>query len=114
MNKVFDCIVIGGGPSGLAAGNLLAKAGIDFLVIDKGDYLYKRNQEIPKDIVTGIGGGGLYSDGKISFFPSGSNLYNLEPELLKKSYQQLVELFQNFAIEIPRFDSDWLNQKFNS
>jgi uncharacterized FAD-dependent dehydrogenase len=114
MTKVFDCIIIGGGPSGLAAGNILAKTGIDFLIIDKGDYLYKRNQNTPKDIVTGIGGGGLYSDGKVSFFPSGSNLYSLKPELLKKSYQNLTELFQNFSIEIPSFDSQWLNQKYVS
>jgi len=50
MTKVYDCIIIGGGPSGLAAGDLLTKAGIDFLIIDKGDYLYKRNQANPKTL----------------------------------------------------------------
>jgi len=114
MNKIFDCIIIGGGPSGLAAGNILANAGIDFLVIEKGDYLYKRSQNVPEDIVTGIGGGGLYSDGKVSFFPSGSNIYKLEPVLLKRSYQLLLELFQNFSIDIPQFDFEWLSEKFDS
>ncbi|OFX89936.1 MAG: hypothetical protein A2W99_08770 [Bacteroidetes bacterium GWF2_33_16] len=114
MNKIFDCIIIGGGPSGLAAGNILAKSGIDFLVIDKGDYLYNRNQDTPEDIVAGVGGGGLYSDGKVSFFPSGSNLYNLEPLLVIKSYQLLNELFQNFSIDIPEFNNDWLNNKLES
>lgn len=113
MTKIFDCIVIGGGPSGLAVGNTLAKSGVDFLVIDKGDYLYKRKPTVPKDIVTGIGGGGLYSDGKVSFFPSGSNLYNLESKLLEKSYEKLVDLFKIFSIDIPAFDIKWISNKFN-
>lgn len=114
MNRIYDCVIIGAGPSGLAAANVLSAAKSDFLVIDKGDYLYKRSQNIPKDIVTGIGGGGLYSDGKVSFFPSGSNLYKLKPDLLIRSYQTLAELFQNFKIQIPAFDANWLNQPTNT
>lgn len=114
MAKVYDCIIIGGGPSGLAAGNILQKFGINFLIIEKGNYLYKRNKKEPYDIVSGIGGGGLYSDGKVSFFPSGSKLYDLEPTLLKKSYHQLIELFQNISINIPLFDEGWLNLSKNS
>lgn len=42
MSKIFDCIIIGGGPSGLAVGSMLAQASdIDFIIIDNGDYLQK-------------------------------------------------------------------------
>ncbi len=114
MAKILDCIIIGAGPSGLTAGNILARENIDFLIIDRGDYLYNRNPSVPKDIVTGIGGGGLYSDGKISFFPSGSKLYSLKSDLLKESYEELRKVLSNFSIHTPDFKSDWLASQNDS
>ncbi|OJW83942.1 MAG: hypothetical protein BGO69_09430 [Bacteroidetes bacterium 46-16] len=108
MSKVLDCVIIGAGPSGLSAANILAKENIDFIIIEKGDYLYNRNPQIPKDIVSGIGGGGLYSDGKISFYPSGSKLYQLKSELLLQSYLELEKILNHFSIAIPAFDENWL------
>ncbi len=101
MNKVYDCIIIGGGPSGLAAANIFSKSSLDYKIIEQGDYLYKRNRNNPSDIVSGVGGGGLYSDGKLSFSPSGTNLYKLDSQLLEKSYNFLVELLDNLSINIP-------------
>lgn len=107
MDKIFDCIIIGSGPSGLTAANILSKYNVDFMIIDKGVQLYKRNRNKPSDIVSGIGGGGLYSDGKISFYPSGSNLYKLSSNRLEKSYNKLSEIFGNLSIEIPPFKKEW-------
>ncbi|OFX61843.1 MAG: hypothetical protein A2046_07405 [Bacteroidetes bacterium GWA2_30_7] len=109
MTQVYDCIIIGGGPSGLTAGNILAKSNLHFLVIEKGEMLYNRQQSRAKDIVSGIGGGGLYSDGKISFYPSGSNLYKLKTELLLKAYQKLVDFFSGLNITIQPFDLNWVS-----
>jgi uncharacterized FAD-dependent dehydrogenase len=114
QNKVYDCVIIGAGPSGLTCANNLVNSSLDFLIIDKGDFLYNRHSNVPADIVSGVGGGGLYSDGKVSFYPSGSNLYKLEPELLTTAYQQLVDMFNNFNIEIPPFDREWISQFYST
>ena len=107
MSKVYDCIIIGGGPSGLIAGNVIAQVNSNFLIIEKGDYLYNRDPVFPTNIVSGICGGGLFSDGKISFFPSGSNLYKLDDSLLKKAYHFLNDMFSSFNVNIPEYDEMW-------
>ena len=106
--KVYDCVIVGAGPSGLTAANLLTKTTTNYLIIEKGKTLFNRDTKSPKDIVTGIGGGGLFSDGKVSFYPSGTNLYKLNPDLLIPAYKELQNLFANFDITIPEFNPDWL------
>jgi len=105
MNKIYDCIIIGSGPSGLAAANIFSKSNIDYMIIDQGKLLYKRNRNVPADVVSGVGGGGLYSDGKLSFYPSGSNLYKLNTLLLEKSYNYLQRILNNLSIEIPSLEN---------
>ena len=106
--KVYDCVIVGAGPSGLTAANLLTKTTTNYLIIEKGKTLFNRDTKSPKDIVTGIGGGGLFSDGKVSFYPSGTNLYKLNPDLLIPAYKELQNLFANFDITIPEFNPDGL------
>jgi len=82
MNKTvktdFDVIIVGGGPAGLFAAYYLAEhSDLDVLVIDKGKRSLKRNcplsgdQECikcrPCNILCGVGGAGLFSDGKLNF-----------------------------------------------
>ncbi|MCL4514456.1 MAG: FAD-dependent oxidoreductase [Firmicutes bacterium] len=43
MAEHFDVIVVGAGPSGIAAAHLLAKAGVSVLVIERGDYPGSKN-----------------------------------------------------------------------
>ena len=83
--------IIGAGPAGLAAASSLAKEQDNLIFIfDKGKDLLKRNHKDSNDLGVGVGGTGLFSDGKISFFPSGSNLYKfLEAYLLLKSHKWL-------------------------
>jgi uncharacterized FAD-dependent dehydrogenase len=117
MARILDCLIVGAGPSGLTTANILSKENIDFLIIEKGAYLYERKPELPVDIVTGIGGGGLYSDGKLSFFPSGSNLYRLRSDLIEESYNRLGSILDKFSVKIPSFNKKWLlsqNETFSN
>jgi uncharacterized FAD-dependent dehydrogenase len=73
----YDVIIIGGGPAGLFAAYYLSKhSNLEILVIEKGKPSLKRKCPIkdsgcihckPCNILCGIGGAGLFSDGKLNF-----------------------------------------------
>lgn len=50
----------------------------DVFVYDRGNPLLIWNHDKPCNLGEGIGGAGLFSDGKFSFYPSGTRLYQLE------------------------------------
>jgi len=64
----YQVIVVGAGPAGLFACYELVKNSIeDILLIDKGKLALQRNRQ--HDVLFGIGGAGLFSDGKLNFTP---------------------------------------------
>ena len=74
----YDVIIVGGGPAGLfAAYYLCENSDCRVLVIEKGKGPEKRNCPIsetrhcidckPCNILSGIGGAGLFSDGKLNY-----------------------------------------------
>ena len=76
----YDVIIVGGGPAGLfAAYHLKEFSNLKVLLIEKGRDSLKRKcpnhnlqkctQCDPCNILAGIGGAGLYSDGKLNFIP---------------------------------------------
>jgi uncharacterized FAD-dependent dehydrogenase len=78
------CVIVGAGPAGLAAA--AGAAQLRPLVLERGPDVGRRSQDDPESIVQGVGGAGLYSDGKFSFWPSATALWRLDPALLLPAY----------------------------
>lgn len=77
---MYDVIIVGGGPAGLfAAYHLTEHSHLKVLLLEKGKSPLQRKcpnhnlqqciQCDPCNILSGIGGAGLYSDGKLNFIP---------------------------------------------
>ena len=99
-----DVIVIGAGIAGLSAAVACHRQGLKVAVLDRGSPVIHRNRANPNDIASGVGGAGLFSDGKFSFFPSASGLWTLEPRSdLLLAYDWFSEIARRNAVEPPPF-----------
>lgn len=78
--KKYDVIIVGGGPAGLFSAYFLCEnSDLRVILIDKGHAPKKRKCPIslksqckscnPCNVMSGIGGAGLFSDGKLNFIP---------------------------------------------
>ncbi len=74
---MHDAVIVGAGPAGLSCAAELAARGVDTLVLDEGKDAGLRGRDSPTDILSGVGGAGLFSDGKHSFYPASSRLWRL-------------------------------------
>lgn len=103
---IYDQIIIGAGPSGLSLAHILSiNENNNFLLFDLGKKLENRFRYDSSDCWQGIGGAGLFSDGKFSFFPSGTKIWTLQnKEILKNSYHHLQKIFaDHFGRIVPEF-----------
>ena len=76
-HTIVDVAIIGAGPAGLAAG-AAARRGVraTIAIIDQGG-IRAPDELRPGSLICGVGGAGLWSDGKFSFFPSATALWAL-------------------------------------
>ncbi len=109
----YDVIIVGGGPAGLfAAYHLMEYSNLNILLIEKGQSPLKRKcpnhnlqkcvQCNPCNILSGVGGAGLYSDGKLNFIPRLGKT-DLTQFMSMKSAQELIdeteEIFTRFKMD---------------
>lgn len=108
----YDAIVIGLGPAGIMATLTLSQKGYRVVAVDRGKLYQERDPQIPYDVANGFGGAGLFSDGKLSFYPAASNLWaNLDRSALKEAYTILQNEFKRIGYQIPQWQNNWTSIK---
>lgn len=86
-NRTTDLIVFGAGPAGLSATVAARSRGIRVMLIEVGPRVDARSRYQAAHLASGVGGAGLYSDGKFSYWPSASALWTLPDQTrLRRSY----------------------------
>jgi uncharacterized FAD-dependent dehydrogenase len=114
VKNVVDVLIIGLGPAGIMATHRLHECGINVLAVDRGKPYTSRESLIPYDVANGFGGAGLFSDGKLSFFPAASNLWaNFEEKKKKKSYNYVQSLLTPLGYRFPKWQNRWTKHKAN-
>jgi hypothetical protein len=104
VGEVAELVVLGAGPAGLSAGSAALERGVDCVVLERGGLASSRDRGRPEDLVSGVGGAGLYSDGKFSFAPSATALWDLEPKAaLREAYEWAASQLGERGISPPRF-----------
>jgi uncharacterized FAD-dependent dehydrogenase len=93
-------VVVGAGPAGLAAAAAAGTTGAVPLLLEAGPSLEDRDQSDPQTVVEGVGGAGLFSDGKFSFRPSASRLWDLDARLLGPSWNEIAGLLKAHGIAV--------------
>lgn len=107
-NRIYDVIILGAGPAGLVAGALLSQMNIDFLLIEKGESNEYRDKKYPYNVSYGIGGAGLFSDGKISYAPSASKLWSkTNKDTLEDAYNEVRNLLKTVGVDIEKWNPAW-------
>lgn len=100
----YDVVVVGAGPAGLAAAAACCDHGLSVLVLERGPALDQRNRNQQDHIAAGVGGAGLFSDGKFSFYPSATRLWALSPSYqLQEAYGWFCSLVEKHGLSCPAF-----------
>jgi uncharacterized protein len=101
---MYDVAVVGAGPGGLAAALAGRGLGASVVILEQGKPLAERERDDQTDLVCGVGGAGLCSDGKFSFFPAATALWLVQPApLLRAGYEWLKEILRPAGLKVPDF-----------
>ena len=111
---LYDVIIIGGGVSGLSAAYALAQKKKRVLVVERGKHIFERKRKDMFDVANGIGGAGLFSDGKLSMYPSATNLWKLRKEDLVIAYTEVRALLERVGVNIDDYSEDWTKEKIKT
>jgi hypothetical protein len=77
------------------------------VVLERGKAVAARSHEEAADLPEGVGGAGLFSDGKFSYFPSGTQLYQLgDRRMLRIAYDWCVDRLTVAGISTEPFPPD--------
>ncbi len=119
-NLDFDVIIVGGGPAGLFAAYYLSEhSDCRILLIEKGKNPQKRSCPIntyqecmkckPCNILSGIGGAGLFSDGKLNYiYKLGkTDLSQFMPiPAAEKLIDETEQIFNKFGMDGPTYPTN--------
>jgi uncharacterized protein len=101
-----DVAIVGAGPAGLAASSGVSTFTDSFLLIEGGKEIGGRDRAGPTDLGAGVGGAGLFSDGKFSFFPAASRLWELpDRAALERAYAATVDALERQGLACPPMPS---------
>ncbi|OGD09773.1 hypothetical protein A2397_01765 [Candidatus Amesbacteria bacterium RIFOXYB1_FULL_44_23] len=97
MKTVFDVVVVGAGPAGIFATLELLKLKPRWKIalLDMGNSLTKRKKS---EVMSGFGGAGTYSDGKLQFTPKLSHertFHLITPDNYQKILDYIDDIFVN-------------------
>jgi uncharacterized FAD-dependent dehydrogenase len=118
----FDVAIVGAGPAGLFSAYYLAEhTDLDILLIDKGRASLRRKCPIslekeecikckPCNILAGVGGAGLFSDGKLNFIHILGKT-DLTQFMTASEAMKLIDeteaIFNRFGMDGPVYPTDW-------
>lgn len=103
----YDVLIVGAGPAGIFAALQFAKEkGISVCIVDKGPDIDQRDRKA--GILSGWGGAGAFSDGKITLSPEvGGQLNNVLPEEeVRKLLRQIDRMWLDYSGPLSLYGTD--------